>query len=276
MSLHVLLSDFTGVYSLTSIIDAFTPFVKGKEENSHLHIQDAFAILPNERIVHMNTPQEGDFSMFIFFIRHGLTDWNAMRRFQGTCDIPLNETGIRQAQAAAERCKQLRIERVYHSCLQRAAKTAEIVAEGSGAPLIPCPGFNEVCMGRFQGLTLPEAQEKYPAESAAYFGDQMHVAPPEGESMLDLQVRALHALETVEKDAEGCQRIAIVSHGALLKVLMSKIIELPITSFGLFDISNGSISVIESINGKRRLITLNDISHFADPYASMGATRLMI
>lgn len=214
--------------------------------------------------------------MLIFFVRHGLTDWNAMRRFQGTCDIPLNETGIQQAQAAASRCAQLHIERVYHSKLIRAAKTAEIVAEACKAPLIPCPGFNEVCMGRFQGLTLEEAQAKFPAESAAYFADQEHVAPPEGESMLDLQTRALRALESIEQDAQGCERIAVVSHGALLKVLFSQIVGLPLSSFGRFDVSNGSISVIESHNGVRRLITLNDISHFGDPYAAMAASRLMI
>ncbi len=214
--------------------------------------------------------------MLIFFVRHGLTDWNAMRRFQGTCDIPLNETGIQQAQAAGARCSQLHIERIYHSTLVRAAKTAEMIADACKAPLIPSPGFNEVCLGRFQGLTFEESKAKFPAESARYFADQEHVAPPDGESMLDLQNRALRTLDSIEQDAKNCERIAVVSHGALLKVLLSQIVGLPLSSFGRFDISNGSISIVESYNGIRRLVTLNDISHFGDPYTAMTASRLMI
>lgn len=214
--------------------------------------------------------------MLIFFVRHGLTDWNAQRRFQGTCDIPLNETGLAQARCAAQRCAQLSIERVYHSTLMRAAQTAQEVAGACGVPLLPSPGFNEVCMGRFQSLTREEAYARYPAECAAYFADQTHTPPPDGESLLQLQVRALSALAKAEQDASGCQRIAVVSHGALLKTLLSAIAGLPLESFSRFDVSNGSISVIESTDTGRRLITLNDMSHFGDPYTSMAATRLLI
>ena len=66
--------------------------------------------------------------MLIFFVRHGLTDWNIQRRFQGTCDIPLNDAGIAQAQTAAARCGQLGFERIYHSTLLRAAQTAQVIA----------------------------------------------------------------------------------------------------------------------------------------------------
>ena len=53
--------------------------------------------------------------MLIFLLRHGLTDWNATRRCQGTTDIPLNADGIAQAQTLASRCASLSIERVYHT-----------------------------------------------------------------------------------------------------------------------------------------------------------------
>lgn len=214
--------------------------------------------------------------MLIFFVRHGLTDWNAQRRFQGTCDIPLNAQGLLQAQAAAGRCAQLHIGRIYHSTLARAAQTAQAVSDASGAPLVPFSGFNEVCMGAFQGLTREEACAHFPAESAACFSDQAHVAPPQGESLLELQARALRALNEAVRDAGALERIAVVSHGALLKALFCGIVGIPLQSFGRFDVSNGSISVVESAGGIYRLITLNDISHFGDPYAAMTTTRLMI
>ncbi|MBQ3221987.1 MAG: histidine phosphatase family protein [Clostridia bacterium] len=214
--------------------------------------------------------------MLIFFVRHGLTDWNKERRFQGTCDIPLNEDGLRQARIAAKRCGELGIERVYHSTLLRAAQTAQAVAVACHASLYPHTGFNEVCMGLFQGLNHAQAQEKFPEAYARYFSDRINAAPPEGESLSQLQQRALRALEFAEKDAEGCERIAVVSHGALLKTLLGAIAGIPLESFAGFDVSNGSISVIESRNGRRRLITLNSMAHFGDPYIEMAQTKLMI
>ena len=214
--------------------------------------------------------------MIIFFIRHGLTDWNIQRRMQGTCDIPLNDDGVAQARAVAARCAQLGLERIYHSTLTRAAQTAAIIAEAAGAPLIPCQGFNEVCLGVFQGLTLQQAEARYPEAYAHYFADRIHGAPPEGESLDQLQQRALLALGEAERDAGICERIAIVSHGALLKALLGGILGIPLTCFAGFDVSNGSVSVIESKAGERRLITLNDMAHFGDFYKDMSKTKLLI
>ena len=214
--------------------------------------------------------------MLIFFIRHGLTDWNIQRRFQGSCDVPLNATGLEQARIAAARCKALFPERIYHSTLLRAAQTAQAIADATDAPLFPCPGFNEVCLGAFQGLNHEQARAQYPVEYDQYFADRINAAPPGGESLSQVQSRALSALTAVEQDAAGCARIAIVSHGALLKTLLSAIAGIPLDCFARFDVSNGSISVIESTGGARRLITLNSMAHFPDPYTEMAKTRLLI
>ena len=214
--------------------------------------------------------------MLIFFVRHGLTDYNAQRRFQGSLDIPLNAAGIRQAETAAARCAQLGLERIYHSTLARAAETARIIADASGAPLIPCRGFNEVSLGVFQGLNHDEAKAQYPDAYAGYFADRIHGAPPEGESLYQVQQRALETLSFIEKDAEGCERIAVVSHGALLKALLGAVAGIPLQSYACYDVSNGSISVVESKGGSRRLITLNAMAHFGDPYGEMSKTKLLI
>ncbi|MBQ8616812.1 MAG: histidine phosphatase family protein [Clostridia bacterium] len=214
--------------------------------------------------------------MLIFFVRHGLTDWNIQRRFQGTLDIPLNDAGLLQAKSAAKRCSELHLERIYHSTLLRAAQTAQAIADASGAPLYPCKGFNEVCLGVFQGLNHEEAKARYPEDYAHYFADRINGAPPEGESLYQVQQRALEALSFVERDATGCERIAIVSHGALLKALLGALAGIPLENYTCYDVSNGSISVIESKDGARRLITLNAMAHFGDPYADMAKTKLLI
>ena len=214
--------------------------------------------------------------MLVFFIRHGLTDWNIEKRFQGTFDIPLNSAGIHQAETAALRCKELKLERIYHSSLARAAQTAQIIAETANVPLVPHTGFNEVNLGLFQGLNHQEARERYPAEYAQYFSDRIHGVPPKGESLYQVQQRALKALSSIEEDAKGCERIAVVSHGALLKALLGAIAGIPLENYACYDVSNGSISVIESKEGARRLITLNAMAHFGDPYGEMSKTKLLI
>lgn len=214
--------------------------------------------------------------MLIFLLRHGLTDWNVAHRCQGSADIPLNADGLAQAETLAAACKGLGFERVYHSPLARAAVTAEKVANACHAPLIPCADLQEMLLGAFQGLTRAEAAAAYPDIAPDYFSGELDITPPGGESMADVQRRALAALHFCEQDAADCSRIALVSHGALIKTLVCVILGAPLSCFRRFDISNCSITVVESANGVRRLVTLNDMSPFGNCYADMSATRLMI
>lgn len=216
--------------------------------------------------------------MLIFFVRHGLTSWNAQRRFQGTCDIPLNDVGIAQAQAAAARLTSLSVQRIYHSTLMRAAKTAEIISQATGASCIPTPGFNELSLGAFQGLTLAQAVAQFPREAESYFADQAHAAPPDGETMLHAQRRSLDTLAAIEAEASSAclSNVVIVSHGALLKTLICALLDMPLSSFGRFDVSNGSLTVVEYAQGAHRLLTLNDLAHMDNPFGEMASMRLMI
>ena len=75
--------------------------------------------------------------MLIYFIRHGQTDWNVQRIYQGQLDVPLNEQGLWQIEQVGLRFESVRIERIYHSPLARAARTAQALHAHTGAPLTP-------------------------------------------------------------------------------------------------------------------------------------------
>lgn len=86
-----------------------------------------------------------------YFLRHGETDWNLVRRGMGQKDIPLNERGQSQAVHAGLLLKNESIDLICHSPLARARRTAEIVAEMIGAPLSEIPELIECAWGEKEG-----------------------------------------------------------------------------------------------------------------------------
>lgn len=94
--------------------------------------------------------------MKLLLTRHGQTDWNVAKKIQGRTDIPLNETGIKQARIAREKLYNYNIDVILASPLKRALKTAEIIAEGRNIPLIICDELAERYFGEFEGKTGEE------------------------------------------------------------------------------------------------------------------------
>ena len=87
----------------------------------------------------------------IYIFRHGQTDYNVARRVMGRLDIPLNETGRRQASELADKMSGNKIQAVYSSPLARAMQTAKAVSDKTGAPIISNDGLMERHNGKLQG-----------------------------------------------------------------------------------------------------------------------------
>jgi len=100
----------------------------------------------------------------IFLVRHGETNWNKARKFQGMTDIPLNELGRRQAMYAHEALKDIKIDVAFASPLSRAQETARIILEGHGIELITEDELHEQNAGDWEGLTAAEIEEKFPGQ----------------------------------------------------------------------------------------------------------------
>jgi broad specificity phosphatase PhoE len=98
----------------------------------------------------------------ILLARHGETDWNAERRWQGHADPPLNELGREQGRALGALLAGRSISAVYGSDLQRARETAEIVAVSLGLPVLIEEQLREVDVGEWSGLTTAEIEERFP------------------------------------------------------------------------------------------------------------------
>ncbi|MFT4243789.1 MAG: histidine phosphatase family protein [Acidovorax sp.] len=154
----------------------------------------------------------------IVAIRHGETAWNVDTRIQGHLDIPLNDTGLWQAERVAQALADEAIAAIYASDLQRARATALAVARTTGAPLTPEPGLRERSFGHFQGRTFAEIEAELPDEARRWRTRDPHYAPEGGESLVALRERIAHTVTTLAARHPG-EQIVLVAHGGVLDVL---------------------------------------------------------
>ncbi len=193
--------------------------------------------------------------------RHGQTVWNAERRFQGQSDIPLDETGQEQAERAARLLAALRPDMIVSSDLTRAASTAAPLARLTGLEVTIDKDLRERHGGRWEGLTDAEIRAQYPQEYTRW-------APPDGEPSPVVADRVAAALlriaaaltESALLDSAGGSGLAVVvSHGAALRLGMSRVLGMPDELFGVLGpLSNCSWSVLGLRgDGRRRLLEHN-------------------
>jgi len=189
--------------------------------------------------------------------RHGQTIWNAERRFQGQTDIPLDETGQAQAERAARLLAALRPDLIVSSDLSRAASTAAALARLTGLEVALDKDLRERHGGGWEGLNDAEIRARYPAEHASW-------SPPDGEPSPVVAERVAGALQRIadrlaEEGGDGASRLAVVaSHGAALRLGMSRFLGMPEELFGVLGpLSNCSWSVLGQRHGQWRLLEHN-------------------
>lgn len=156
------------------------------------------------------------------FIRHGQTDWNINRRWQGTMDVPLNAEGLRQADLlAAYFAGAHPLNAIYSSDLQRAWHTAAAISRVTGVPVQPDPRLREINVGIFQGYSGDELAVLHPDELAQWRTGSPDYVIPGGESRRQVQERAHAAWLDIMANSTG--NIALVTHGGWIWQLLEKL-----------------------------------------------------
>ena len=142
----------------------------------------------------------------LILVRHGETDWNRDRRYQGHADPPLNDAGRVQAEQLAESLETLELDAIYTSDLRRAAETAEIIGAGRGIPIVHDPGLREIDVGSWSGLTREEIEERFPG-----------AAEHDGESRDQHPSTACERQSSASPPQHAGERVLIVSHGGSIR-----------------------------------------------------------
>jgi probable phosphoglycerate mutase len=192
----------------------------------------------------------------LWLIRHGETEWNAQKRFQGHLDVPLSPVGIGQAFRLAQRLARshLAFDGLYASDLRRARETAEPLAAVLGLTLKTTPLLREIDVGALAGLNREEAEALYPEFVRSALKDPWHTPRPGGESMADLTRRLVAFLETLSPG-----RYLLITHGGIIRAALKLALDLEGEAWRRFHIPNTSITRI--LLPEQEVLTVSDAAH---------------
>jgi len=196
----------------------------------------------------------------IYLVRHGQTAWNKEEIFRGRTDVPLDETGLGQAELAGEYFKGMEIHAIYSSALSRAWETAQKIAQFHDLKVQSLPGIIDMSFGNWEGRPHQEIREN-DRETYRQWVETPHlVRLPGGEGLDDVRVRAMAAVEELVRKNPG-KTLVLVSHRVICKVLICAILGLDNSHFWQITQDATAINLIQQRNGKYILSLMNETCH---------------
>jgi probable phosphoglycerate mutase len=195
----------------------------------------------------------------LYVVRHGETEWNREHRLQGRTDVPLNETGRRQAGCLARYFQAHPIARILTSPLRRALATAEIIARTTGCSCEILEELVEIHHGIWQGLTVREIEALHPEMWNTWNTRPSRLKFPDGESLQDVADRIRSLFQTIDPSLDTC----IVTHGVVSQVLLLGFIGRDLDELHTVHQSNGCINVFEMAAADPKAVDLNFTQHLA-------------
>ncbi len=164
----------------------------------------------------------------LYILRHGRTDWNAIKKLQGQVDIPLNDEGRAMAKEAADKYRDVRFDICFCSPLVRAVETAKILLSGRNVPVEYDDRLKEISFGDNEGLEYPKLPEGHCIRT--FFLDPAGYVPAAGgESVDDLIKRTASFLdERVYPLIDEGKSVLIVGHGAMNSSIILNVKHLPV------------------------------------------------
>lgn len=225
----------------------------------------------------------------LYLVRHGATEGDGVKRYHGSLDVPLSEKGVGQMRGAADfivkhlcnstaskgltYLKDIHHSRdsaagmkdektgenpalsaIYSSDLQRAVRSAEIIAEPHGLTPAQLPALRERSFGIWEGMTFSGIREMYPPEFEAWAGNPLKYSPIGGESTLEVNDRVVQALGEIVGRHNG-EKVSIVAHGGVNRIILCHIMGIPLDNIFRIEQDYAAVNIIE-IWGKYPVVKL--------------------
>ncbi|HWQ95834.1 MAG TPA: histidine phosphatase family protein [Candidatus Methylomirabilis sp.] len=196
----------------------------------------------------------------IVLVRHGQTSWNALGLLQGNADVPLDATGVVQAQALAENTSSKTVNVVYSSPLSRAYDTAQAIADVHQLPVNVRGNLREIGVGVYTGYRASQI----PSEVRISWTTNPDFAMPsgipdptnlldpsyvegiyfEGESLNNVANRTWHGLTNLAKQHCG-ENIVTVTHGGVIQIALTQVYGRSVTDYSRISVPTASQAVLE-------------------------------
>lgn len=202
--------------------------------------------------------------MNLYLVRHGETEWNRLKKFQGQQDSDLTETGVEQAKKLGEYLKKenIVIDYLYSSPQKRAYETAELL--DCNENIIKDDRIKEMAFGKWEGMDIDAIKEESLENYENFFGnaeDYSH-EPHGAESLENIEKRVKEFLIDLKNKHMG-KNVLVVSHGITLKVFLKIFKNLSLRDFsksgGIF---NTSLSLVK-YNGSWEIEYLSKLDHLS-------------
>jgi len=194
----------------------------------------------------------------IWLVRHGQTELNKARRYQGVSDSALTPFGLRQAEALAQRLRRIPFKLAVASPTRRARLTGETILGDREAPVIEDPRWAETNHGRWEGLTYREVCARFPEEAIARFTDMLHGRPSGGESLAEVATRVAQAWAALLQQNPG-GRVLLVSHATPIQLILCAISGMAPTLHWRWRIDLGSVTAIDVYGGGAIVRMVNEV-----------------
>ncbi len=207
--------------------------------------------------------------MRLIIVRHGESEWNRIHRYQGQLDAPLSDLGLRQARALGERLRGEQLDQIYTSPLQRAARTAEAIAENHpSVPFAYADALLEIHHGEWQGKFAEEIRTEYAAGLEEWRQHPTRSQMPGGESFSNILKRTLDFKEQLVAEHKD-QTVLVSSHDVVVKILVADALGMNMDRINRIWVTNASISVIEYGADLPYLVSLSEACHLG----TLASTR---
>ena len=198
----------------------------------------------------------------LVIVRHGQTAANTGRLLHGWTDLPLDDTGVEQAQRVSARLAlEVQPDVILSSPLLRAQMTARAISNAFGLPVSQRAELKEMHFGDLEGFPIQRLHEEYP-EIAARALDPLdsNLVWPNGDDVAAFHRRTAATFFSIAEEFSG-QTVIVVSHNGVIGSYLSQLNGHPPTDWRSYKLTNCGISIVEVANGLGTIVVRNDCTH---------------
>jgi broad specificity phosphatase PhoE len=198
----------------------------------------------------------------LVIVRHGQTAANTAKLFHGWTDLPLDETGERQAALVARRiADEFEADALLSSPLKRARATATALSNRTGLDVHIRPELREIHFGDLEGYSVERLKVEHP-EIAAQTLDPHNTSLrwPNGDDIHQFYLRTAESFSAIAEE-HRFKTVIVVAHGGVIGGYLRLVTGQPLNDWQAFGLRNCGISLVEISDGNHRVLVANDCVH---------------